>query len=71
VPVLIGSERMLEADALLGSLPVSRILVAGRNPAGGFMFVKKRTGFQDPQYHVAHDRIIVSNILNLPRAFRE
>jgi hypothetical protein len=42
-----------------------------RNPAGGFMFVKTRIGFQDRQYHVPHERIIVSNILNLLSAFSE
>lgn len=42
-----------------------------RKSAGGFMFVNTRIGFQDRQYHFAHERTIVSNILNLLRAFSE
>ncbi len=42
-----------------------------RNPTGGLMFLKARIRFQDRQYNVAHERIIVNSILNLLRAFSE
>ncbi len=42
-----------------------------RNPIGGFMFVKTYMGFQHRSYRLAHERIIVSNILNLLSAFSE